>query len=536
MHEQYQKPLKPPKSWKPTYDNHSPIGDWDTKAERVKQAFRHAYHAYEKFASPADELLPLTGRKIDNFNGWGVTVVDSLDTMYLMGLQDEFNTGLTFVERMNFTANDTIYIPFFETNIRYLGGLLSAYALSQDSILLERAEELGHLLLPAFNTTSGFPVYSMNIKTGLPPKKERNQGSLAEIATCQMEYKYLAHLTGKKEFYDVAQKVTASLYNAKTDWVGGMFPTQWDLKYGSPVNDVVSIGSLADSAYEYLLKQWLLTGKSEKESLEMYVRQANLIIENLLYLSPTRGLLYVSDVLISKNRPPSPSHRFEHLSCFLPGLLALGAHTLPPAALSDKQRERHWWAAEGLAYSCWMMYADQETGLGPEEVLFNFEGPGWHERNRWVNALRMWEEDSGDVPPPGLTEVQPVRMEDPKQDYWVNKLPHLLRPETIESMYIMWRLTGNAKWRERGWKVFEALEKEAKVGNGYAVLASVLKSPAKLQDSMPSYFLAETLKYLYLLFTDKDIVPLDRFVLNTEAHPLPVFNWTMWDKKNFKIL
>jgi mannosyl-oligosaccharide alpha-1,2-mannosidase len=58
-----------------------------------------------------------------------------------------------------------IYIGFFETVIRYLGGLLSAYALSGNTILLARADDLGQRLLPAFNTSSGLPAASVNLKT-----------------------------------------------------------------------------------------------------------------------------------------------------------------------------------------------------------------------------------------------------------------------------------------------------------------------------------------------------------------------------------
>lgn len=54
-------------------------------------------------------------------------------------------------------------------------------------------------------------------------------------------------------------------------------------------------------------------------------------------------------------------------------------------------------------------------------------------------------------------------------------------------MYILWKTTGNPKWRERGWEIFKALEREAKLASGYASLRSVLKSPAPLKDEMPRY-------------------------------------------------
>lgn len=67
---------------------------------------------------------------------------------------------LMFWFRLQYTS-----APFFETTIRYLGGLLSAYALSHDLVLLDRADELGKILLPVFNTTSGYPVFSVNTAT-----------------------------------------------------------------------------------------------------------------------------------------------------------------------------------------------------------------------------------------------------------------------------------------------------------------------------------------------------------------------------------
>lgn len=125
--------------------------------------------------------------------------------------------------------------PFFETVIRYLGGLLSAYAFSEEPLLLQRADELGAALLPAFDTQSGFPTYSVKLSTG---KNSLNSaGWLAEIASCMMEYKYLAKVTGKTEYFTAAEKVMQNFYNANvTKYPGGLFPSQWDLKSGQPIN------------------------------------------------------------------------------------------------------------------------------------------------------------------------------------------------------------------------------------------------------------------------------------------------------------
>ncbi|KAI5123518.1 hypothetical protein M0805_006678 [Coniferiporia weirii] len=622
----------------PGPSNGKSLIDWSERAERVKEAFLHAYHGYEEYASPADELLPLSNSSIDNFNGWGVTVVDSLDTMYLMGLHDEFDRGIQIVEKMSFTKKK-ISVPFFETVIRYLGGLLSAYALSHDAALLKRADELGAALLPAFDTPSGLPAFSVNTVTGL--HSVGGTGWLAEVGSCMMEYKYLAKLTGRKEYYVAADTVMRRMYDANvTRYPGGLLPTLWNLTSGQPLNDQISIGAMADSAFEYFLKQYLLTNQTETESLSLYLRTMRGILDHNLFLSPLRSLLYVTDI---SARRDTPSHKFEHLSCFLPGLFALGAAQLPATAFipysdyaepgkTPSELERHTWAANGLAIACGTMYSDMPTGLGADEVSFltvydidrlrlsrervaeqerlreeaekeakkNLEKdilaerapvaaggpnrvaetkrpsiapPGLNqtaadEKLRWATVLEAWREgrydgetnvyvnisdkveDEGTQehrshsiidgvpkgPIPGLRDPPPEAPENSElRDYRGRNPSYQLRPETIESFFIMWRTTGDEVWRERGWAAFEGIEKYTRTASGYATIRNVFSGSPSQENSMPSFFLAETLKYLYLLFSDESLLPLDKYVLNTEAHPFPVFEWTDWEKTKFGI-
>lgn len=83
------------------------------------------------------------------------------------------------------------------------------------------------------------------------------------------------------------------------------------------------------------------------------------------------------------------------------------------------------------------------------------------------------------------------------------------------------------RYREWGWQIFEAFEKYTKVDSGgYTSLDDVTLIPPPRRDKMETFFLGETLKYLYLLFGDENVIPLDKFVFNTEAHPLPI----IWSK------
>jgi len=296
------------------------------------------------------------------------------------------------------------------------------------------------------------------------------------------------------------------------------------------------------------------------------------VINNLLYVSPHRKLLYATDSTTYGNNTAT-SHSFEHLSCFFPALLALGVHTLPLnnleavginiTELADdllpphqqgyedlaefNLADLHLWAAEGIAQTCYLTYADQPSGLGPDVVTMRVAGAKYRE-TRWMDAMRKWKKSGQLGFPPGVGDKHPfVGHPNPttpsqreanaiEKDYRVKNMAYYLRPEAIESFYILWRITGDVKWRHRGWNVFQAIERVAKTPSGYASVNKVHTSNPTQQDSMPSYFLAETLKYLYLLFVEDDLLPLEKWVFNTEAHPFPVFEWSQREKEAYGII
>lgn len=101
---------------------------------------------------------------------------------------------------------------------------------------------------------------------------------------------------------------------------------------------------------------------------------------------------------------------------------------------------------------------------------------------------------------------------------------YLLRPETVESLFVLYQLTGDPVYREWGWEVFQAIEKYCKVNGGYSGIRDVRSATPTTDDKMESFFLAETLKYIYLLFDpDTEIDVLNKHVFNTEAHPMRIF-------------
>ena len=98
---------------------------------------------------------------------------------------------------------------------------------------------------------------------------------------------------------------------------------------------------------------------------------------------------------------------------------------------------------------------------------------------------------------------------------------YILRPEVIEAYFYLWRITKEEKYRDWAWDAAMAIEKHCRTEHGYSGVADVYASDdaVKHDDVQQSFFFAETLKYLFLIFSDDDVLPLDKYVFNTEAHP-----------------
>eukprot|EP00884_Botryococcus_braunii_P021697 jgi/Botrbrau1/8210/Bobra.0392s0008.1 len=172
----------------------------------------------------------------------------------------------------------------------------------------------------------------------------------------------------------------------------------------------------------------------------------------------------------------------DHLACFVPAMLALGAHA---GAVQGERYNLYMTLARNLTRTCWEMYNQMPTGLSPEFVEFP-EGDGMRAGARAKH--------------------------------------NLLRPEALEAMYILWRVTGESRYREWGWQMFSAFLRWCKVEEGFAGLKDVTVVPPQNDDTMQSFWLAETLKYSFLLFGPADVLPLSDWVLNTEAHPLRILH------------
>jgi len=453
----------------------------EVKREFIRQMMKDAWDDYERYALGENELRPVskTGHTGSIFGDAkiGATVVDSLDTLYMMGLDAEYQNARDWVDK--FLDFDTVKasMSVFETNIRFLGGLLTAFAFTGDEMYKEKALQLGNKMLPAFNSPSGLPYGYINFTTGIPPNPQ-SALVLSEFGTLHLEFYYLSEITGNPIFKEKVDKVRQVIKQATK--VNGLYWDFWSAETGQFVSEHVSIGALGDSFYEYLLKAYIQLG--DTEARQMYDDAMDAFVSNdLVRVSPQSHLLYIAE-----RANGQINDVVGHLACFAGGMFALGAH-VDPRPPGTPERERDMEIGKNFTNTCHESYIRAGTKIGPEVF-------------RFTNELEA------------TTDVN-------------NEKAYILRPEVVESYFILYRLTGDSKYRDWGWDAALAYQKHCKAGpgRGYSGLRDVYNAENPVQDDIQqSFFLAETLKYLYLLFSSDDLISLDEWVFNTECHPLPV--------------
>jgi len=298
----------------------------------IKNAMVHAWGGYKKYAFGCDELKPVSGECNRNWNELGNTLVDSLDTLWLMGLRKEFAEARDWV-RDELSYDKDVYVSSFETTIRSLGGLLAAYDWSGDAAFLDKAEDLGDRLLKAFDTKSGLPWNQVNLKTGAGKNQQRSpmETSIAAAGSLQVEFRFLAHATGNQEYAEKSERAFDLLSSLSKDglYANSVRNTLTEPSVGLKTD--VTFGGSGDSFYEYMLKLWLQGGKTEWKYRDMYDESIEGMHKVLLQYTSKSQLAYIAqrdDPSFRKSKGTTKSvHRatfrlipdMEHLACFMGG-------------------------------------------------------------------------------------------------------------------------------------------------------------------------------------------------------------------------
>lgn len=418
-------------------------------------------------AFPKGELLPRScvGAHFDLVKLPVVTLVDAVDTLAILGNRSEFQGAVRRITEVLPDFDVDVNVSVFETNIRVLGGLLSAHLFATDERLdlmephgdlatggyddelLKLAVDLGWRLLPAFDTATGIPYGTVNLAYGVP-RGETTVSSLAGAGSLSLEFSVLSALSGNPDFGRKARASARALYDRRS--VLGLLGKHINIRSGKWVEALSGIGSNSDSFYEYLLKVYLVFGDVDHWDmfLETYARIGDHVRQGDWY----------ADVDMFAGKPRR--QHFENLQAFWPGLQVLAGDV----ALAARSLNAFWgvWA---------------DWGVLPEEYDY-----GTSHLVATTSALR-----------------------------------YPLRPELIESTYLMHRASRDDSWLHAAKLALDSIDAYSATDCGYA---SVLNAATHaLDDEMPSFFLAETTKYLYLIFDDDNFVHAEDYVFSTEAHP-----------------
>ncbi|XP_059712845.1 ER degradation-enhancing alpha-mannosidase-like protein 1 isoform X3 [Haemorhous mexicanus] len=437
--------------------------------DAARGMFVFGYDSYMEHAFPRDELDPLhcRGRGPDrrdpsnlNINdvlgNYSLTLIDALDTLAVMGNSSEFQKAVKLViDTVSFDKDSTVQV--FEATIRVLGSLLSAHIIitdtkqpfgdmtikDYDNELLHLAHDLAVRLLPAFeNTKTGIPYPRVNLKKGVPPDSH-NETCTAGAGSLLVEFGILSRLLGDSTFEWVARRAVKALWSLRSNNTG-LLGNVVNIQTGHWVGKQSGVGAGSDSFYEYLLKSYILFG--EKEDLEMF-NSAYQNIQNHL----RRGReacnegegdppLYVN---VNMYTGQLMNTWIDSLQAFFPGLQVLIGDVEDAICL------------HAFYYAIWKRY-----GALPERYNWQLQAP--------------------DVP------------------------FYPLRPELVESTYLLYQATKNPFYLHVGMDILQSLEKYTKAKCGYATLHHVVDKTK--EDRMESFFLSETCKYLYLLFDEENPV------------------------------
>ena len=488
----------------------------------VKSSFEHSWQGYKQHAWLKDELTPVDGGSAQSFGGWAATLVDTLDTLWMMDMKEEFEEAVNAAKDINFNTTSEQILNIFETTIRYLGGFLGAHDLTNGSypVLLQKATEVGDLLYCAFDTPNRMPATRWNWKEALGGESQTAGEStlIAEIASLSLEFTRLSQVTGDLKYFDAIQRITNELDNKQSlTKLPGLWPTIINAKLMSVVGSGFTLGAMADSLYEYLPKQHMLLGGRGDQMKKMYDYSITAAMNHIFFQPMVPG---PHDILISgsakvddETKNITTEARGQHLGCYAGGMVGIGAKIF--------DHPEHLNMARKLVNGCIWAYDNMPSGIMPE--VFNMlacemnSDCVWDEK-KWRSAIlenakghstegaeaKNDEELINNTITRGHLKPGFVEISDPR---------YLLRPEAIESVFIHYRLTGEKDLMDAAWRMFLAIERHTRTEHANAMINDVTVDNPERQNKMESFWLAETLKYFYLIFSDPSVVSLDEFVL-----------------------
>ncbi|KAG0145327.1 hypothetical protein CROQUDRAFT_45862 [Cronartium quercuum f. sp. fusiforme G11] len=431
------------------------------RATAIRDAFSSAYQDYMQLAYPADEILPVSKGSQNTRNG---CLVDALSTLFVMDLKDTFNDAVQKTLKIDFTTSQTPDpVSVFESVIRYVGGIVSAYELSgsENQALLDQARVLSDKLVYAWKDqqqqlpNSFIWFHNNTAATSIV--------SLAAAGSLIIEFDRLSLYTKDPKYRNVAERSMKFLMNTT-----GVFPGLPALRYrvsdNSIQQDRVTWGVPLElsSYYEYLLKYAMLITNKDTSYLKSWRKAVRSSIKYLITSSTSQNMTYLADYSASEG---GKRYLFSHLACFsvCPKISTGGNWMMGAKVLNDHEILRY---GTLLVDSCMKSYTSTKSGLGPE--IFNFFGP------------------NGETTGEGKPSSQDVEFYK-ANGFYISNPKYVLRPEVIESAFYGWRITGEKRYQDFVWGAFQALQASCKAPKSYSAIDDVNSPRPKLLDNCESF-------------------------------------------------
>lgn len=432
-------------------------------------------------------------------NHWGASAVDGLSTAILMEEKEIVREILDYIKTIDFKYTGKTQVSLFETTIRYIAGMLSAYDLLQEPELayLAPRSSVDALLEQTITLTNTMTYTFDQSRTGIPhndlyPHNETDNGlktnGLATTGSLILEWGRLSDITGEQKYFLLTAKAQSYLLKPKpekSEPYPGLVGTRINIESGEFEDARGGWGGSTDSFYEYLIKMYVYDPIRYKSYKDRWVLAANSTMEylashpgsnpDLTFLSTYNGMKTIQ--------------RSSHLACFAGGNFLLGGSVL--------NRQDYIDLGLNLTAGCYHTYNSMRSKIGPASWT-------WNARNNTQQA-----------PKPNIN----LNVLDPVYD---------LRPELIESYYYAYRITRDQMYRDWAWEAFVAINGTCRTEHGFSALSNVRRSDGgHMKDTTESFLFAEVLKYAYLIQTGDDVWQVNgkggnQYVFNTEAHPLRV--------------
>lgn len=414
-------------------------------AEKIKSEFVRSWNAYKTYAWGHDVLLPISKGYMDWYeHSLGISPIDAYSTMKVMGLEEEaLEVQQYVVDSLDFDKDQ--FVKTFEVNIRVLGGLVAMYQFTGDKRVLEKAEDFGRRLLPAYNTGTGIPAYWVNLRTGATKGDTVN---MAEGGSSLIEMGMLSRFTGNPIYFEKAKNASLAIFNRRSPI--GLIGESINVQTGQWTDSISHIGCCIDSYYEYLYKGWLLFRDKELKSAW---DQSIISIQKYIAEEVDSNLWYAQ---VDMNTGIRVKQVVTLYDAYFPAVLCLAGDLESAARYQDS------W--NGL----WMEY-------GLEPMVYDY--------------------GKGEVLYPAYN----------------------LNPEIIESAYYLYHFTGEDKYKQMTSQYFNDIMTYCRTDVAFTNIKDVTTKEQK--DHLETFFLAETMKYLYLVFANPDGINPDACVFSTEAHP-----------------